>query len=372
MSSRLRQRLSWGDIDDVATVFTSDPRVAARALMYLLAGVGTAIIVSTAVPGAPLAHENAVPVLAAIVYAAAIGVFVGFDKLPRWGFHVLLLAVTALISWAIYKSGDAGSAYKVFYFWVAIYAAFFTTPRLTAMHIGAMLAAYAGVLIALGDKAHNASLQWALTASALILIGVAIQALNASVRRLVDRLTEVGRADSVTGLYDATAFTQLLSNEVERARRSGNRLGIVIAEIDGAPPVGSGPLSGAHQRRLAAVGDILRQVPRQIDIAARLGGSRFALLLPYTDEHGGYLLCERLRGKLAEHEPIEGQPLRMSFGVAGFPRHGASADAVFQAGETALSEAEEAGGDRVMLFQRSGTGAVVEITTVPEPEELLG
>ena len=51
------------------------------------------------------------------------------------------------------------------------------------MHIGAMLAAYAGVLIALGDKAHNASLQWALTASALILIGVAIQALNASVRR---------------------------------------------------------------------------------------------------------------------------------------------------------------------------------------------
>ena len=62
----------------------------------------------------------------------------------------------------------------------------------------------------------------------------------------------------------------------------------------------------------------------------------------------------------------------MSFGVAGFPRHGASADAVFQAAETALSEAEEAGGDRVMLFQRSGTGAVVEITTVPEPEELLG
>jgi diguanylate cyclase (GGDEF)-like protein len=370
VSSGLRQRLSWSDRDD-ATVFTSDRAMAARALMYLLAGVGTAIVASMVVPGGPLEHESGVPIVAAITYAAAIGVLVGFDKMPRWGFHVLLLAVTALICWAIYKSGESGSPYKVFFFWVAIYAAFFMSPVMTGVHIGAMLVGYAIVLIALGDQAQNASLHWALTASALVLVGVAIQALNANVRRLIARLTEIGRTDSLTGLYDADAFNDMLEKEVERARRSGNRLGILVAEIDGFAPVRKGPMSADQQRRLTAVGEIFRTQPRQIDLPARLGGSRFGLLLPYTDEHGGYLLAERLRTALAQVGPIGGQPLRMSLGVAGFPRHGASGPAVFQAAETALAEAQEAGGDRVMLFQRSSASVVVEVETVA-PEELLG
>ena len=51
---------------------------------------------------------------------------------------------------------------------------------------------------------------WALTASALVLVAVAIQALNANVQRLIARLTQIGRADSVTGLYNADAFTEML------------------------------------------------------------------------------------------------------------------------------------------------------------------
>jgi len=298
-------------------------------------------------------------------------VLVGFDKLPRWGFHALLLAVTALICWSVDKSGEAGSPYTVFFFWVAIYAAFFTTPQMTAVQVTAMLAGYAGVLIDLGSRAHNATLQWALTASALILVAVAIQALGASVRRLIDRLTEIGRTDSLTGLYDAAAFTEMLDNEAERARRSGNRLGVVIAEIDGFAPVGKDPLTPAQQRRLTTVGTIFRMRPRQIDMAARLGGGRFALLLPYTDEHGAYLLAERLRSTLAESAIADGAPMRLSFGAAGFPRHGASGHAVFQAAEVALAEAQEAGGDRVMLFQRATSSARVEIE-LPAPEELIG
>jgi diguanylate cyclase (GGDEF)-like protein len=363
MSSRLRQRLGFGDGGDSAAVLTSDRSVAARALMYLLAAVGTAIVASVAIPGGPLEHEGAVPILAAIAYAAAIGVLVGFDKLPRWGFHALLLAVSALICWAIYKSGEAGSPYKVFFFWGAIYAAFFMTPVFTTLQIGVMLAGYGGVLIALGDRAQNPSLHWALTASALVLIGVAIQALNTNVSRLIERLTEVGRADSLTGLYNASAFSEMLENESERARRSGNRLGVIVADVDGLPPVGDGSISAHVQRRLSAVGAIFSEQPRQIDMAGRLGGSRFALLLPYTDEHGAYLLAERLRTAVSELPPIDGEQLRMSFGVAGFPRHGASGPAVFQAAETALAEAQEAGGARVMLFQRSASAAHVEIET---------
>jgi len=347
----------------------TDRSVMARALMYLLAAVGTAIVASVALPNAPLHDEHAVPVLAGIAYAAALGVFFGFERLPRWGIHALLLGVTALISWAVYASSEAGSPYTVFYVWVAVYAAFFFGQWGTALQVGGMLIGYGAALILMGGDATSPALHWALTASALILLAVAIQALTSRLTRLVERLTDVGRADSVTGLYNATAFTEMLDNEVERARRSGNRLGVVICELDNFAAVSSGPLPAAQQQLLASVGAIFRTTPRQIDLCARLGSGRFAMLLPYTDEHGGYLLSERLRERIA---PLESGRARMSFGVAGFPRSGASSHAVFQAAETALDEAHKAGGDRVMVFQRSGSGARVEVGLPEISETQLG
>lgn len=330
----------------------TDATVMARALMYLLAAVGTAVVASVAIPNAPLHGEHAVPVLAGIAYAAAIGVFFGFERLPAWGMHALLLGVTALITWAVYASDASGSPYTIFFVWVAIYAAFFCGPIGAAFQVAAMVAGYGIALLALGDKADSAALHWALTASALVLLAVAIQALTVRVRRLVARLTETGRSDSTTGLYNAGAFAEMIENEVERARRSGNRLGVVVAEIaegdDAAPP----------QQLLASVGAIFHSTPRQIDMAARIGPGRFAMLLPYTDEHGAYLLAERIRERVTV---LDGGQARMSFGVAGFPRSGASAQVVLQAAEAALADARDAGGDRVMVFQRSTTTAHVEI-----------
>src|SRR4051794_2607540 len=312
----------------------TDRTVMARALMYLLAAVGTAVVASVAIPNAPLHDENAVPILAGIAYAAAIGVFFGFERLPSWGIHALLLGVTALISWAVYASGEAGSPYTIFFVWVAIYASFFFSQWGCALQVAAMLAGYGIALLSLKGQVDTPALHWALTASALLLLAVAIQALTSHVARLVERLTEIGRTDSLTGLYNATAFTEMLANEVERARRSGNRLGVVIAEIEDFAVVGSKPLTPAHQRVLAAIGELFRATPRQIDMSARLGAGRFALLLPYTDEHGAYLLSERMRARVEVIEAPGGGRVRMSLGVAGFPRAGAGAPAVFQAAET--------------------------------------
>jgi diguanylate cyclase (GGDEF)-like protein len=357
LSQPLRQRLGLGARQDPALFNVTDPSIMARALMYLLVAVGTAVVASVAIPNAPLHGEQAVPVLAGIAYAAAVGVFFGFERLPAWGMHALLLGVTALISWAVYASGEAGSPYTIFYVWVAIYAAFFFGPWGTAFQVAAMITGYGVALLRLGDQANSAALHWALTTSALVLLAVAIQALTTRIERLVARLTEIGRSDSVTGLYNASAFTDMLENEVERARRSGNRLGVVVAEIDDFAAVSSGPLPAAQQTLLGSVGAILRDTPRKIDMCARIGSGRFALLLPYTDEHGSYLLAERLRERIAV---LDAGHASMSFGVAGFPRSGAGGELVFSAAERALADAREAGGDRVMVSQRSASTARVE------------
>jgi diguanylate cyclase (GGDEF)-like protein len=364
LSSPLRNRLGLGARDDAAYLAVTDRTVMARALMYLLAAVGTAIVASVAIPGAPLADERAVPVLGGIAYAAAIGVLFGFERLPSWGIHALLIGVTALISWSVYASGEAGSPYTIFFVWVAIYAAFFMGPVGASIQVAAMLAGYGVALTQLTSTGDTRALHWTLTASALTLLAVAIQALILRVARLVARLTDIGRVDSVTGLYNAAAFTEMLNNEVERARRSGNRLGVVIAELDNFAAVTRGPLPEQQKRLLAGVGQIFAESPRQIDMAARLGSGRFALILPYTDEHGAHLLAERLRERVG---PLEGGHARMSFGVAGFPRMGAHSHAVFQAAEAALAEAHEAGGDRVMVYSRSTSTARVEID-IPEQQ----
>src|SRR3954451_20681790 len=185
----------------------TDGKVMARALMYLLAAVGTAVVASVAISSAPLHGQHAVPVLAAIAYAAAIGVFVGFQRLPGWGIHALLFGVTALISWAVYASGEAGSPYTIFFVWVAIYAAFFFGRSGAGLQVAGMIVGYGVALLLLDNTADSRALHWALTASALVLLAIAIQALAGGLQRLVERLTEVGRADSLTGLYNSAAFT---------------------------------------------------------------------------------------------------------------------------------------------------------------------
>ena len=350
MSSPLRQRLGIGLRQQPMPTDIADASVMARALMYLLVAVGTAVVASVAIPHAPLHRQHAVPILAAIAYAAAIGVFFGFERMPAWCIHVLLLGVTALISWSAYASGQSGSPYTIFFVWVAIYASFFFDQWGTALHVGAMLIGLGVALIELGHRANDAALHWALSASALILLAVAIQALIGHVARLVARLQGIGRTDSATGLYNSSAFRDMLENEVERARRSGNRLGVVIAELD----------AGAKPELLQSVGAIFRDTPRQIDTCARVGANRFGMLLPYTDEHGAHLLGERIRERVAA---LDGGHARISIGIAGFPRAGASAAIVIQAAENALAEARAAGGDRVMAAQRSASGARVEIDT---------
>src|SRR6476620_3974997 len=118
LRSPVRQRLGLGDRDDTAFAALTDRTVMARALMYLLAAVGTAIVASVVIPNAPLEGSSEVTVLAGVAYAGALGALIGFDKLPSWGVHALVLSGTALISWAIHASGDAGSPYTIFYVWI--------------------------------------------------------------------------------------------------------------------------------------------------------------------------------------------------------------------------------------------------------------
>jgi diguanylate cyclase (GGDEF)-like protein len=101
---------------------------------------------------------------------------------------------------------------------------------------------------------------------------------------------------------------------------------------------------------LRAVGDLLRESSRDVDVAARLGGEEFAMLLPQTDLEGGAAAAERLREGLARLSmpSPDGGRLRVtaSFGVASYPPTD-SVDHLLRLADSALYHAKAEGKDRV-------------------------
>ncbi len=92
-----------------------------------------------------------------------------------------------------------------------------------------------------------------------------------------------------------------------------------MADLDGLARVNRELGHAAGDEALRAVAAALAAVKRSFDSAARVGGEEFALLAPDCDEHGAYMIAERVRLDVAATSAAAGQGLTISFGVATFP-----------------------------------------------------
>lgn len=170
--------------------------------------------------------------------------------------------------------------------------------------------------------------------------------------------------DTLTGLYSRWYFYERLYAETARARRYRHPLSLVIAELDGEEDLASRRGTSFRDAALAALARLLATSLRdKVDVACRLGGGRFALLLPNTppgpDAAG--LVAERVRRRVAATRLSDDElgalgRFTMSLGVAGFPEAAEDADELAGVAEDRLATARAAGGDRVE-------------PSPPEPEE---
>ena len=94
---------------------------------------------------------------------------------------------------------------------------------------------------------------------------------------------------------EAHAFGELVQLELERSKRGGRPLSILIGDLVQDPAEGNGATPPAIRRALNVVATVVQNEKRQIDSMACTGGSSFALALPDTDESGALVLAERLR-----------------------------------------------------------------------------
>ena len=160
--------------------------------------------------------------------------------------------------------------------------------------------------------------------------------------------------DELTGLFNHRRFQEVMATEVERAKRYGGGVGLIMLDLDNFKRVNDtyGHMQG--DLVLREVARVLKESSREIDEPARYGGEEMAVALPGTDLEGAYLFAERVRRSIEELElPLIDGPgtlyVTASFGAAALGEAAdADKDALVAAADAALYRAKRSGKNRTV------------------------
>lgn len=158
------------------------------------------------------------------------------------------------------------------------------------------------------------------------------------------KLEALATHDALTGLYNRHKFNELITMELESAKRYDRPFSLIVVDIDHFKRVNDTLGHEAGDQVLVAVATLLHESVRVVDSLARWGGEEFVALLPEVAAGGATKLAERLRRTVKERMFAGG--VTVSCGVAEH-RPPESPDGLFARADSALYRAKERGRDRV-------------------------
>ena len=170
---------------------------------------------------------------------------------------------------------------------------------------------------------------------------------------LKNEMERMAHTDALTHMHNRRYFMLRLNEEVERARRHGSVMSVLIFDLDHFKQVNDTFGHDSGDAVLVAVAEVVDQVKRVSDIACRLGGEEFALLLPETDQAGALNLAQRLRREIQDYPYVEKihQPLEVtaSIGVATVNGKAQAAETILKIADRALYKAKGNGRNTVCV-----------------------
>jgi diguanylate cyclase (GGDEF)-like protein len=162
----------------------------------------------------------------------------------------------------------------------------------------------------------------------LLIAGTAMVVLH---RKRETALRDAAVTDELTGLYNRRGWFAIANHELERARRSGERRGLLFLDVDGLKQVNDALGHREGDRAIAAAADVLRGCARASDVLGRLGGDEFVLLL--GDVGAPDVVRRRVLDALVAHNAQSGSrfELRLSIGAeVWYPEAATSLDELVQ------------------------------------------
>lgn len=173
--------------------------------------------------------------------------------------------------------------------------------------------------------------------------------------QLRTQLQKLATTDHLTGLYSRREAERRLAAEVERASRYERPLTVLLLDIDNLKEVNDHYGHAAGDQVLCTLARLLGSGLRSSDVAGRVGGDEFLVVLPEVDAKGGEALSQRLIDRFREELDTAGNwkemssPLGLSAGVASSRYGGLSAEQLFSRADEALYRAKRTGKGRTCV-----------------------
>jgi diguanylate cyclase (GGDEF)-like protein len=274
----------------LATPTQRDPALSAMAMIYLLGAVFC--LLGALVPPSPQTPRLLHGVLAGVgLVGAAVLCWVS----NRWAGRAtgplvhLALAVNTSLTWllmlnAATPTGRVLVGYNFVY--LAMVAAYFLPQRQARVHAGTIV-----VAVALVTRLSAPGTNWMVG----LVVTVSIVTVSEVLGRLATRLRTGATTDSLTGVLNRAAFTDVARDVLAAATRRGQKTSLVVADLDDFKLINDEHGHTAGDEVLTLVASQWRSCLRAGDVLARLGGDEFVVLLPGANRVQAEAVVARMR-----------------------------------------------------------------------------
>jgi diguanylate cyclase (GGDEF)-like protein len=341
----------YENIEDVG------PREDERQLAGMVAGalwlsVLPMLCIGLLLPGTDTSHWQIV--LAISAPAAAWGAvclfFIPWEHAGPLVFHLPSVLALPYIGVIVAFTGDGSSPFFITFLMLIVFCSYFYPPRTAIPYIVGCLIVQAFPLL-YDAGAVDDGLLTQLWASAFVYAAVGSVVLigKQQLVQLRDSAREQSLQDSLTGLANRRAFTELL-NRVGGGSRESDTLGLLLLDIDDFKEVNTLYGLPGGDRVLRFVADMLQEFARAEDMVVRFGGDEFAIACPGPlTESGMQRLAERAIGAISDagkRMELPGFELTASAGWALYPRDASTVNELIELVDLSLRAAKIAGKNR--------------------------
>ena len=172
-------------------------------------------------------------------------------------------------------------------------------------------------------------------------IGISMVAVMA--RITFSEVEQLATFDWLTGFYNRKGFEPLVEMEIRRQRRYGSDFSFAYVGLDDFKKLNDTQGHQAGDMALKLLAKIMREQVRETDTIGRLGGDKFALLMPKTPEIDSEEVCKNLSAAIVEQMNKAGFPISASIGYVTFMKAPDSVSDVFEKANKAMNAAKTSG-----------------------------
>ena len=170
---------------------------------------------------------------------------------------------------------------------------------------------------------------------------------------LFQAVKEQAITDGMTGLYNRRYFEEYIKKEAVRAMRQNQKFTVIGLDLDHLKQINDTYGHNYGDIAIKTIAEVLKSNARSIDIAARMGGEEFNLILPGVDIEGGCIAAERIRKAIESVELEKIGHITASLGVATYPDQSDDLEELLELTDQAMYESKRNGRNRVTIAKPS-------------------